>query len=541
MHAMHGHYVTAHYTFFTLSDGGDAMGSIELARSKARRACPCGALIAADNPDRLCHRCRRSARSDVFGPPEVPESFWDHPVLASAFADRDMGALLAAYRHHPQHVNRITQDRLATWLGISQAQLSRYENGENPIDRMDKLRHFAGALGIPPARLWFDRSGPAQPSQPGTGSAQDVLGAPWDAPSVARSVEETTRTDLAISRRAALGGVAAVTVGPALVEPLQHWLSPVQQASRWSAGPGISEDELAALRQVTDSLRDWGSRPGTGLARKAVLGQLNELAERLHRAPAGPTTERAFFAGAELSKVAATMSWDAGLHDTAQRYYVLAVRMAKAGRNDPFAAACLAGMARQMFDLGRPEDGLELVQLAQYGTRRTASPSLRAVLYTREAWAYAQMGQAQEFHRAVGMARECFAARNTVDDPHWLATFDEAELEGVLGARLRDLARHDPRQARYAERHIQRALTLRHPSKLRNRVFDVIGLARTRVVTGEPEAACDLIRSVLPTAAKLGSGRVMRRLQDFANESAGYRQLPAVRDTLDAIRTMRSA
>ncbi|WP_225978045.1 helix-turn-helix domain-containing protein [Gandjariella thermophila] len=498
-------------------------------------------MIAADNPDRLCHRCRRSARSEVFGPPEVPESFWDHPVFASAFADRDMGALLAAYRHHPQHVNRITQDRMATWLGISQAQLSRYENGENPIDRMDRLRHFAAVLGIPPERLWFDRRGPAQPPQTGAGSAQDVLGAPWDAPSIARSAEETTRTDLAISRRAALGGVAAVAVGPALVEPLQHWLSPLQPLARWSGGTAISEDELTALRQVTDGLRDWGSRPGAGLARKAVLGQLNELAERLHRAPPGPTTERAFFAGAELSKVAATMSWDAGLHDTAQRYYVLAVRMAKAGRNDPFAAACLAGMARQMFDLGRPEDGLELVQLAQYGTRRTATPTLRAVLYTREAWAYAQMGRSQEFQRAVGMARECFAARDTVGEPHWLATFDEAELEGVLGARLRDLARHDPRQARYAEQHIQRALTLRHPSKLRNRVFDVIGLARTRVVTGEPEAACELIRGVLPTAVKLGSGRVLRRLQDFARESAGYRQLPAVRETLDAIRTLRSA
>ena len=38
-------------------------------------------------------------------------------------------------------------------------------------------------------------------------------------------------------------------------------------------------------------------------------GQLDELAERLSRAPAGPTTERAFFIGAELSKVVASMSW----------------------------------------------------------------------------------------------------------------------------------------------------------------------------------------------------------------------------------------
>src|ERR1044071_3160599 len=59
--------------------------------------------------------------------------------------------------------------------------------------------------------------------------------------------------------------------------------------------------------------------------------------------------------------------------------------MAKAGHNDGFAALCLAAMARQMFDLGRPEDGLELVQLGQYGTRRNATPTLQALLLTPEA------------------------------------------------------------------------------------------------------------------------------------------------------------
>ncbi|MCP2170225.1 helix-turn-helix domain-containing protein [Goodfellowiella coeruleoviolacea] len=517
------------------------MESFGLRGSSIRRACPCGALIASDNSDRLCNRCRRNARPQVFGPPEVPESFWSHSVLAGAFADRDMGALLAAYRHHPHHVNRITQDRLATWLGISQAQLSRYETGENPIDRMDKLKHFAEVLRVPADRLWFDRTGATGRADADRDPAPDVFSAAWDAPSIARSVEETTRSDLAISRRAALTGAAAVTVGSALVEPLQRWLNPVPSMSRWSSGAAVSEDELAALQRVSEGLRGWGGRGGAGLARKAVLGQLDELAERLQRAPAGPTTERAFFIGAELAKVAASMSWDAGLHDAAQRYYVLAVRMAKAGRNDPFAAMCLAAMARQMFDLGRPEDGLDLVQLGQYGTRRTATPTLRAVLLTREAWAYAQMGQVREFHRAIGMAQECFTNRNASAEPHWLHNFDEAELEGVIGARLRDLAAHDPRQAPLAEQHIRRALALRDPSRLRNRAFDVIGLARTRVVAGDPEEACALIKSVLPTAVKLRSGRVLRKLQDFARESARHRQLPAVRETRDAIRTVRTA
>ncbi|WP_235921521.1 helix-turn-helix domain-containing protein [Lentzea tibetensis] len=477
----------------------------------------------------------------MHGPPDVPESFWEHPAMAAAFADRDMGAVISAYRHNPQHVSRVTQDRMAAWLGISQAQLSRYESGENPIERLDKLRHFAHVLRVPIDRLWFDRA--VIPSQAGPASAAppDVLAAPWDATSIARSVEETARSDLAISRRAALTGAAAVTVGSALVEPLQRWLHPLHNLSRWSSASAISEEELAALQRVADGLRGWGGRGGYGLARKAVLGQLDELAERLQRAPAGPTTERAFFIGAELSKVAASMSFDAGLHDAAQRYYVLAVRMAKAGQNDGFAALCLAAMARQMFDLGRADDGLDLVQLGQYGTRRTGTPVLRALLLTREAWAYAQMGRVREFHHAVGMAQDVFAQRETAQEPRFLHSFDEAELEGVIGARCRDLAVHDPKQAIYAEQHITRALALRDPSKVRNRAFDVIGLARTKMVAGDPEAACGLINEVLPTAAKLSSGRVLRKLQDFAKEAAGHRHLKAVQDTTEAIRAIRTA
>ncbi|GAA3462499.1 hypothetical protein GCM10018963_45120 [Saccharothrix longispora] len=461
--------------------------------------------------------------------------------MAAAFADRDMGALLAAYRHHPQHVSRVTQDRMASWLGVSQAQLSRYETGENPIDRIDRLRHFARVLGVPGDRLWFDRVGIPSQAGPDRGAPPDVLAAAWDASSIARSVEETARNDLAISRRAALTGAAAVAMGPALVEPLQKWLHPLQPLSKWSSSAAISEEELVALQRVADGLRGWGGRGGYGLARKAVLGQLEELAERLSRAPAGPTTERAFFIGAELSKVAASMSWDAGMHDAAQRYYVLGVRMAKAGRNDPFAALCLAAMARQMFDLGRPEDGLELVQLGQYGTRRTATPTLQALLLTREAWAYAQMGQVREFHRAVGQAQDSFAQRRDGSEPWWLHSFDEAELEGVIGARMRDLAGHDPKQAPRAEQHIRRALDLRDPARVRNRAFDVIGLARTMMVAGEPEEACGLIQQVVPTAAGLASGRVVRKLQDFAKEAERHRDLPVVRDAREAIRGLRTA
>ena len=459
--------------------------------------------------------------------------------MAKAFISQNMGTLIEAYRYHPHHPHRISQEKMAEWLGVSQAQLSRYEHHSKSIDRLDRLRHFAEILRIPGQYLWFivteNNRKEISPEKPATPAAT-VFTAAWDATNTARSAEEITRSDLVLSRRAALTGAAAIAVGPALIDPMQHWLIPAQRWTERSTANVISDEELVRLHSVTESMREWSRNDG--LARKAIIGQLNELAERLRDAGEGHHTQQAFFLGAELAKIAAGLSWDAGLHDSAQRYYVLAVRMAKISGNVEFGALCLASMARQMFDLGRPVEGLDLVQLGQYGSRRVASPTLRALLHTREAWAYALMGKAQEFHRAVGQAQECFTARTTAGEPPWLSTFDEAELEGVVGARMRDLARFDPSQAALAESHIRRALVLRHPARVRNRIFDVIGLARTRLAVGEAEGACELINSVLPTARSIGSGRVVRKLRDFLTESAGYRNITAIRDVHDTIRTI---
>jgi hypothetical protein len=50
-----------------------------------------------------------------------------------------------------------------------------------------------------------------------------------------------------------------------------------------------------------------------------------------------------------------------------------------------------------------------------------------------------------------------------------------------------------------------------------------------------------LINEVLPTAAKLSSGRVLRKLEDFAKEAARHRHIRAVQETRDAIRAIRTA
>jgi hypothetical protein len=237
------------------------------------------------------------------------------------------------------------------------------------------------------------------------------------------------------------------------------------------------------------------------------------------------------------------MAWDAGEHPTAQRYFVLAAQLAHAAGDDELAAVALASLARQCFDLGRPGDGLSVVQLAQYGTRRTATPRLRAVLATREAWAYALRGEPRAFRRAVGLAEDYHAEGTRDIDARTPSTrsLDAAELAGVIGARYRDLARYDPKHAIAAQEYIERALTLRDPSRTRNRTFDLIGLARTHLISRQPDRAAELIEAALPLAGAWVSGRVGAKLRDFHREAAPFRTTPAVRTVREAVAALVAA
>jgi hypothetical protein len=214
------------------------------------------------------------------------------------------------------------------------------------------------------------------------------------------------------------------------------------------------------------------------------------------------------------------------------------VRLAKLTNDDGLAAILLADLARQCYDLGHSRDGLEIVQLAQYGSRNTATALLRAMLATREAWAYAQLGESRAFNRTAGLAEKYFSEGPSDGDHRFIRYFDAAELAGTIGGRYRDLARHEPQWTRKAQHYTQQALVLRHPSKLRLRAFDLVGLARTQLIATEPQHACELVHQAMPISVPWMNGRVGARLRDFHREASQYADIPAVRDTRDLIQEL---
>ncbi len=128
----------------------------------------CGGRLARDNTDTWCAACNHAARDTLLRPPVVPPEFWDTDHMRDALATWHMGRVVFAYRMHPYHGRPLTQEIVGNWLGLTQAQLSRIENGRAP-EELSKLIRYAQILGIPAQLLWF-----ALPEQP----RPDVLSGP---------------------------------------------------------------------------------------------------------------------------------------------------------------------------------------------------------------------------------------------------------------------------------------------------------------------------------------------------------------------------
>jgi hypothetical protein len=89
----------------------------------------------------------------------VSPAFWNTPALRDALAAQHSGRVARAYRRHSEFASRyerggVSQELLGTWLGLTQAQVSRLGNGP-PVRNLDTPAHWARVLQIPRYLLWF--------------------------------------------------------------------------------------------------------------------------------------------------------------------------------------------------------------------------------------------------------------------------------------------------------------------------------------------------------------------------------------------------
>ncbi|MFF4835703.1 hypothetical protein [Streptomyces sp. NPDC001315] len=425
-----------------------------------------------------------------------------------------------------RQVNRRARQLGANHISTDTSRVRRWLDGENPREPIPRIlselfsERFGCVVSVEDLGLRAVRQSPSV-------SGVDL---PWTGPQTVALLSEFSRSDLMLARRGFLGTSLALSAGPALIEPMQRWLVPSPPGPRHEPEPEsapaarargrLSRPELELLESTTVMFRQWDAQCGGGLRRKAVVGQLHEVTDLLQEPQPEATARTLFKVAAELAELAGWMSYDIGLQPTAQKYFVLALHAAREAGDKPLGSYVLSSMSRQMIHLGRPEDALELIHLAQYGSRDCASPRTQSMLYAMEARAYANMGQPGKCKRAVRMAEDTFTDADEWDepDPDWIRFFSEAELHGENSHSYRDLAYvagRSPAYASLAEPLMQRAVELfrRDSEHQRSYALNLIGMATVHLLRREPEQSTAFAEEAMGIAKKVRSERVNTRIR----------------------------
>lgn len=430
-----------------------------------------------------------------------------------------------------RQVNRRARQIGAHHVSTDTSRVRRWLDGEQPREPIPRIlselfsERFGTVVAVEDLGL---RSAHQAPSVAG-------VDLPWAGPQTVALLNEFSRSDLMLGRRGFLGSSLALAAGPALVEPLQRWLVPgpqgggqdggEQRAQSAANGQGgrasrLSTAELDLLESTTAMFRLWDAQCGGGLRRKAVVGQLHEVTDLLQESHPADVARRLFTCAAELAELAGWMSYDVGLQPNAQKYFVLALHAAKEAGDKPLGAYVLSSMSRQMIHLGRPDDALELLHLAQYGSRDCATARTQAMLYAMEARAYAGMGQPGKCKRAVRMAEDTFAdaGLDGEPEPDWIRFFSEAELHAENAHSYRDLAYvagRSPMYASLAEPLMERAVALfrEDGDHQRSYALNLVGKASVHHLKREPEHLAQPVSAAVDVACKVRSERVNTRLR----------------------------
>ncbi|MFF2515582.1 helix-turn-helix domain-containing protein [Streptomyces sp. NPDC058086] len=475
--------------------------------------------------------------------PLAPEVL-DREDLRRALAEHDFAAAFALIKKW----GGLSQNRIASACQLTPGKVSTVISGQQQVTSFDVICRIADGLRIPGRmvgladRPWEQQpDSPEPPNPPAAESPEDDT--PWRPDATVQLASDLTRSDLVMDRRAATRALAGAAIGgAALLDPLEAWLLPAGPTAEPGRRGRLGKRDVDELETTARAFRAWDHKFGGGLRRKAVVGQLNEVAAHLEDHQSPVIEQRLYQVMAQLGGTAATMAWDSGHQRQAQQYYKLALRAAHAGGDTAFGANVLAGMARQMLYRDRPQDALELVHLAQKGARDSAGPRLLAMLHTREAWAYAALGRAAAFQRATSEGTEALADVGAGEDPYWIAYFDSAELAGVTGGRLLDLARKDPQHhAETAAHSISEALAARGPEAGRSHALDLIGLAECHFLIGDTPAAVTHTHKAAEAAARTQSSRVRAQLGQLYPYTVGRSASRTVGEARARIREVLSS
>jgi hypothetical protein len=228
------------------------------------------------------------------------------------------------------------------------------------------------------------------------------------------------------------------------------------------------------------------------------------------------------------------MSYDAGLHGLAQRYFIQALALADAADDQLLAASILDAMSHQASFLGRYRESANMARAARLGTASVGVPILTAHFHIMEARALARTGDATACDRAIGAAVDHFDHHTPGDGPEWIDYFDGAELAAEIGHCQRDLGRPD-----LAIEHATRALSSASGDYARSDFFVAMVLADAHLDRGDVDEGCRVAARAIEVGETLESARCRGYVAEFRQRLIKYRTSAEVRAFVGTVRERR--
>ena len=194
-------------------------------------------------------------------------------------------------------------------------------------------------------------------------------------------------------------------------EPVTRWLvNPAESLAPPSGRVTVGRPHIEELRAASESARLWDSRFGGAAWKSQSLTAY--LYERVTPLLNGRYTERdgreLFSVTGEMARLAGWTAFDAGQHQVAQRHYIQALRLAKAGSDIHLGSYILSTMAMQALMRGFTSEAIDMAQGA-YERVPAADPRVLGFAKLIEARAHAREGNA-------GLASSCLSLAERLQD-----------------------------------------------------------------------------------------------------------------------------
>ncbi|MEV5607257.1 MFS transporter [Streptomyces sp. NPDC052225] len=381
------------------------------------------------------------------------------------------------------------------------------------------------------------------------------LAFPRDVQAAVRSATELYRLDLA-GRRAGSGGIWQSLAGSfavsAYATPASRWLitpadSSVAREPHHVEGAEeapqkvqkVGHSDVQKLREAAQDARRWDSKYGGGDWRSSMVPECLrvEAAPLLLGSYSDDVGRSLFGATAELTRLAGWMAFDTGQQEAAQRYYIQALRLARAAADVPLGGYVLASMSLQATYRGFGDEGVDLAQAAIERNRGLATARTMSFFRLIEARAHARAGDAHAAGAALRAAEGWLErSRDGDSDPSWLGFYSYDRFAADAAECYRDLKA--PRQVR---RFTEQALSKPTEEFVRSHGLRLVVSAVAELESGNLDAACEQGTRALEVAGRISSARTTEYVRDLLHRLEPYGDEPRVVELRERARPLLMA